>query len=286
MNYVKSLDMFGVPAKEIPCILGKGLPSDTTGAVGALYMDEDSGSVYKCTAVTDGVFVWVPFTGQGSIATVHGVAPDAHGNVNLKVIDDLVKAIADIQYTPIGITSISNSVGTVEIGSTVKEVTINWQVNKEPISQSVDGESVGVKIRSKTLTGLSLTANKSYEVKVTDEKNTVRKSTTIYFYNGVYYGTIPVDAVINNGTVLGLNKKLRSDRVIEFTATAGVGQRHIYACPSRYGTPTFKDAETALGADFYLASTFLFKNASGYVESYDVWLSTNPELGRLVVSVS
>lgn len=60
MNYVKSFDLFGVPAAQIPAIPGSGAPTTTTeGAVGCLYMDTDTGNLYKCTAVADGVYTWV-----------------------------------------------------------------------------------------------------------------------------------------------------------------------------------------------------------------------------------
>ena len=50
MDYVKSLNILGTAAKEIPCIVGKGAPDDAANAVGLLYMDEDTGEVYKRTA--------------------------------------------------------------------------------------------------------------------------------------------------------------------------------------------------------------------------------------------
>lgn len=60
MNYIDSFDIFGVEAKEIPCIKGNGAPTtETAGAVGMFYMDIDTGSVYKCTAVVNGVYTWV-----------------------------------------------------------------------------------------------------------------------------------------------------------------------------------------------------------------------------------
>ena len=59
MNYVESLNLFGIEAKEIPCIKGSGAPTESTvGAVGLLYMDTNTGDMYKCTAVGNGVYVW------------------------------------------------------------------------------------------------------------------------------------------------------------------------------------------------------------------------------------
>ena len=61
MNYVESLNLFGVEAKEIPCVLGNGAPtSATVGAVGLFYMDTSSQTkdVYKCIGAAGGVYTW------------------------------------------------------------------------------------------------------------------------------------------------------------------------------------------------------------------------------------
>lgn len=59
MNYVEHLNIFGVEAKEIPCIKGNGEPTIATiGAVGCLYMDTLNGEIYKCTAVENGIYTW------------------------------------------------------------------------------------------------------------------------------------------------------------------------------------------------------------------------------------
>lgn len=66
MNYVDSIKLFGVEAKEIPCIKGSGAPTtETEGAVGCFYMNTNTGDIYKCIAVKDGVYTWV---GGGSAA--------------------------------------------------------------------------------------------------------------------------------------------------------------------------------------------------------------------------
>lgn len=59
MNYVEHLDLFGVEAKEIPCIRGNGAPTTSTvGAVGLFYMNIDNGDLYKCVSGTDGIYTW------------------------------------------------------------------------------------------------------------------------------------------------------------------------------------------------------------------------------------
>lgn len=67
MNYVKSFDLFGVPAMQIPATPGSGTPTTATeGAVGCLYMDTDTGNLYKCIAVADGAYTWVECESSGS----------------------------------------------------------------------------------------------------------------------------------------------------------------------------------------------------------------------------
>lgn len=59
MNFVESLDLFHVSAKEIPCLTGKGAPTEQTeGVPGVLYMDTDSGELYKCRGGANGAYRW------------------------------------------------------------------------------------------------------------------------------------------------------------------------------------------------------------------------------------
>ena len=59
MNYVKHTNMLGIDVKEIPCIVSNGAPTqDTEGAVGMMYMDSDTGNLYKCTAAGS-TYTWV-----------------------------------------------------------------------------------------------------------------------------------------------------------------------------------------------------------------------------------
>jgi hypothetical protein len=66
MNFVKSFNLLGVEAQQIPCITGEGAPTTTTeGAVGCLYMDTTNGAVYKCIGVEGGAYTWIWFKEVG-----------------------------------------------------------------------------------------------------------------------------------------------------------------------------------------------------------------------------
>ena len=73
MNFVKHLNLFGLEAKEIPCLTGTGKPTASTeGAAGCLYMDTSTGTMYKCATASNGVPTWVVFENPltGSIADI------------------------------------------------------------------------------------------------------------------------------------------------------------------------------------------------------------------------
>lgn len=51
MRYVKDFDFFGDDIRQVPCLTGKGAPASATAVeAGILYMDTNTGTMYKCTA--------------------------------------------------------------------------------------------------------------------------------------------------------------------------------------------------------------------------------------------
>ncbi len=219
-------------------------------------------------------------------------------DANMQEITELVLAtgtlqqiqqdLADLKYVPIDITSLTNNVGTVEMGASVKEVTFNWKLNKEPTGQTFDGEDVDVLSREAFVSYhplLAIKENKTFTLIVTDERGaTDSANTAISFLNGVYYGVLESGAEVDSAAILALTRKLQGSRGITFTANAGATQQIIYAIPTRYGTPNFNVG--GFDGGFAKAKTFDFTNASGYTESYDVWLSENVGLGSTTVKVS
>ena len=171
------------------------------------------------------------------------------------------------------------------MGRTITSVTVTWELNKEATSQTLEGETLDVALRSKEFTGLSIKSNKTYTLNVTDERGaTDSGSTTVQFRNGTYYGAVASGTNITNDVLLGLTKALNTSKAATITVNAGAGQQILYAIPTRYGTPTFNVG--GFDGGFTKAKTFDFKNASGYTESYDVWLSENAGLGNTTVKVS
>lgn len=202
-------------------------------------------------------------------------------------IKELQQGLADLQYEPIKLTGVYNSAGTQERGQEIKAIRISWSLNKAPVRQTVDGLAVEASAREYTISldpPLTWDANQSFEVTATDEREmTAKGSTAPVFYNGVYYGVLTEGVEIDSAAIQGLDNQLQAGKGLTFTANAGSLQRIAYALPVRYGTPAFWVGGFEGG--FSLAKTFDFENASGYTESYNVWLSDNTGLGSTTVEV-
>lgn len=199
--------------------------------------------------------------------------------------DEYKQMIQDLAYVPIEISSFTNNVNTVEMGSTVTDVTLSWVLNKEPESQKVDNETVEKSIRTKQFTGQEIKTDKTYTLSATDEREkTVTKTTKITFLNGVYWGVGESKDAFDSAFILSLTKGLQANRTKTFTVNAGSGQHIYYAVPSRYGACSFNVG--GFDGGFAKVATIEFTNDSGYAEDYDIYKSDNAGLGNTTVKVS
>lgn len=199
-------------------------------------------------------------------------------------LDALETQMADLLYKEISITSFTNNVNTVEIGSTVTAVTLSWAFNKTPSQITLDGVSQNTGSTGTKLTNQSISSAKTWTLRATDERNkTVSKTTSIAFYNGVYYGAAEIPTTINDAFIKSLTKKLSSGKVTSFSTNVTEGKYLWYCLPARYGECTFYLGVLPGGVG--LVDTISFTNASGYKEDYYVYRSDYSGLGNKSVTV-
>lgn len=191
----------------------------------------------------------------------------------------------EFEYVPIAITSFTNNKNTVEMGTKITDVILNWALNKDPKTMTIDSESITpLTTRTKTYNGQNITTNKTYTLKVTDEKDaSATKTTSITFLNGVYWGAKAAPGSYDSAFILGLSKGLQSNKNKTFTVDAAAGQHIFYALPARYGACTFNVG--GFDGGFTKVATIEFTNASGYKENYDIYKSVNAGLGNTTVTV-
>lgn len=197
------------------------------------------------------------------------------------VIEQVANLRADIEYVKIDITKISDNVGTVEMGTSVPEMKVTWELNKTPTSQTLGGESVDVDVRSMTV---NMEGRTSVTLTVTDERGVTDSATAGYSsYNGIYYGASYHPGTVESWFIRSLTKELSGNRSREFAANAGEGEHIWYALPARLGACSFSVGGFSGG--FELVDTIDFTNASGYTESYNVYASAKTGLGETRVVV-
>lgn len=201
-------------------------------------------------------------------------------------LEQIRQDIEDLKYKPIEITAIGNNVGTAEMGSAVTKALVTWNTSKVPVTMAIQGELAGEPEEGVTayrwLDNERITADKTYTVTVTDERGASAKASTyVEFLNGIYYGVLDYGTEITSEVILGLTKRLQSGRAVDFSVRE---KRPTYACPSRYGKPTFQIGGFAY--DWEKVSTYDFTNASGYTESYDVWMHGQDAAGIMTIHVT
>ena len=202
----------------------------------------------------------------------------------LAKIPELEKDIADLKYKPIEITAFAHDLPTQELGAVVRTVTLAWALSKAAVSLTLDGAAVDPALTEKTLTGLEIAKTRSFTLVATDEREaTVSKTTSLSFYNGIYYGAAAAPAAIDSAFVLGLgNKVLTGQKNRTVKITGGEGLYAWYAYPKWLGKSLFNIG----GFDYeWDLETISFKNSLGYTEEYYVYRSGQYAPASLSVTV-
>lgn len=247
--------------------------TSTEGLVDTYTIAMSDGSTQKFT-VTNGK------DGEnGSSGSGGGSYDDTELREEIQALKDIVNYVAP----KINSFSMSPSTTTYEIGSKVSGLKFSWNLNKNVTSQSLTGCTIGVNDRSANYSS-EISSNKTFTLSVSDGKNTANANKSINFYNKKYYGVATERSEYDSGFILGLNGSLVNSRTGNFTVNAGEGQYIYFAIPTSFGTPTFTIGGFSGGFD--LVNTIDFTNASGYTTKYNIYRSTNANLGNTTVVVS
>ena len=235
-------------------------------------------------------------------AATHETAGIVKPNYDFDIAEDGTLSL----YKAIAVNSLTlNKDAVYEIGTAVTGLDVAWALNKAPAEQTiavpeyaVTIENIGADVRSTTeLTGSAATQWNGVKTQektsgtitvflhVKDDRGAeATKFGVVQWLNGVYTGAAEASATIDSAFILTLTKSLQSGKGKTFTVNAATGAYIWYACPVRYGTPTFNVG--GFDGGFSRVATFDFTNSSGYAERYQVWRSDNAGLGSTTVKVS
>lgn len=193
------------------------------------------------------------------------------------------EVLDDLLFVDLDIVSFTTPQITFETGQVITSLTFTWILNKTITSQTITGTSVVPPVldpadRSKTVSFSSLSSNGTVTLTCDDGSGAdpVTRNIDITFLSGVLTGSAPLGTV-NSAFLNTLSKSLQATRVKEFNVNLGVAAYGWYAIPSSYGSPTFKVNGFSGGMTF--VGTVAYTNGFGYTQNYDVWRTTNSNLG-------
>lgn len=209
-------------------------------------------------------------------------------NEKIAELEAQVASISNQLYKKIEILSFAPSPSKAEKGDSVNNLTLKWTTSKTPTAFDLTGSGeISIGNGSAQVTGepdeFNMGNPGSWTLAVTDERDaTVTKSTSIKFYDAVYFGSISADVAINDDTINrdvipSLGKDIRGSISGSFVTTHE-SQRGIFICPVSYGKPQFKIGPTPLPYDWEKVNgetPLVFANAHGYTNpgGYNVWRS-------------
>jgi hypothetical protein len=186
-----------------------------------------------------------------------------------------VEAVLDyLLYKALQVLSFTNSVGTVEIGSTVTSVDLNWAYNKDVTDQSID-QGIGtldVALRTYSDSG-SWTTDRTYTLSATDGTTPTSAQTSILFRQKRYWGPNASTSLDDSQVIALANSEFSETRVKSMFEIACSAQYIYYAYPASFGAATF--TVNGLLNTAWTLVTRDFVNASGYTESYNIYRSDN-----------
>jgi hypothetical protein len=194
----------------------------------------------------------------------------AYDNPAYPALTTINDALDYLLYVPPAITGFTNTVGTVEIGSTVTAVTLSWHFNKTMASVTLNGAAISPLLTSASLTGLHLTSDTSYTLSASDGQQAASAGTSVAFRARRWWGTSAL-TTLGSADILTLSgSEFATGRGQSRSMSASAAYLY-FAWPSAFGAPTF--TVNGLPSTAWIKTTVMATNAAGYAQNYDVYRS-------------
>ena len=267
------------------------IPSKTSelendaGFITSVDLDTSQNHVHSNMEVLSSITSERVATWDGKADEVHQHEPQfvTYTNANDSSIKTVKDALDKLLYFDLSINLTSTSMLNVEKGTTLSNTVFNWTYNKSVVSQSFNGESLDTSVRTYTF-ATPFNSNKTFTLTANDGSKSFSRNISFNFMNKRYWGVSTLVDLDSSFIVSLSNSELSTNRNKTFTVNCGNDEHIFYCIPSTFGTPTFTVGGFSGGFD--KVSTIEFTNNSGHKENYDIWKSTNSNLGSTTVVVS
>ena len=269
------------------------LPDSTLQTVdpNVLYLVKTDTDVFNPFVFSDDTFKSLGSTTGGTVGPVtsedvsySNTAIDSVTNVQT-ALDTL---IAKVYYVAPKINSFTCSPSQLnyEIGQKVTSIVFNWSYNKEIANQTLtDCDVSDISVRSATYDTV-LTTNKTFVLSCGDGQNSASSSKAFTFSSRVHSGSSAIPASYNSEFILGLPGQLKSNKSGTYTANIGENQYFFIAMPQSYNNSSELVGKAGgFETGFGLVSSVEHTNSSGYTCTYNIYKSTNSNLGSFTFVV-
>jgi hypothetical protein len=213
--------------------------------------------------------------------TEHTYLTDIVSNDTIGLI---LETLDTILYVEPDITNFSITPNIVEIGTTVTDITLNWNLNKTFTFLSINNGvgSITPSLLTLALSGLSLSSNTTYTITGGDGTNTDSASTSLNFRSRRWWGTSALDTFTGTDILDLQNSELATNR--QQTRTINGGGDYIwFAFPTSFGLPSF--VVNGLPNTAFTIQTASHTNASGNTQNYYVIRTNTVQNGTLTIQI-
>ena len=230
-----------------------------------------------------------------------------HDNI-LRLYDGVEKIDAStIKYGINGLTTVQDALNTLlspsleiktfnvnistfmEKGIKVNYCTFTWNYSKDTIaSQTLTANGIQVELGGNSIRSYKYTepfdTNRTFTLSAYDGKDTKTKSITVRFCNRVFWGTSIIPTQYNSTFLNSLTYELSDIKNRTINVQANTNQYIYYSVPSSYGECIF--SVNGFIGGFEKVATTSYINQYNNIETYDIYRSDNPSLGKTTVVIS
>ena len=263
----------------------------TYGYEGQIVYVKDVKQFYTCYKDENGSLAYKVMEngGGGGASEAEFVSYDNETLPSVTNVEECLDAIiAKIYYVNPSVTSFTcnPSRTAYEMGEKVTSVTFTWAYNKDMVSQTLtDCDLADETVREATY-NTEFSSNKTFTLSASDGTNSTSANKSFTFQNKVHHGSASIPATYDSAFILSLNGALKGSKGGTYTVNVGTNQYFYIAMPT-----SFNNADVLVGkvggfdTEFGKVATVSHTNASGYTTDYNIYKSTNANLGSISVII-
>lgn len=190
-----------------------------------------------------------------------------------------VKPTCSLSASPTG--------GTFEMGTTITApITFTWTTNKDITTQTLSDCTLADETVRTATYDTDITSDKTFTLSVSDGENSATSTVSYKFMNKVHHGAVSIPDAYDSTFIFSLGGALKGNKNGSYTANVGDGQYFYIAMPTSYNnSDTLTGKIGGFDTDFGKVATIEHTNESGYTCDYNIYKSTNANLGSITMTI-